>query len=128
MIYETSKRIKVIVTLELLVSALIVLGSLIENQVLRVFYFSYFADIIIPFGFYFLLIPSEKKYSKLKSWFVKGVLIFLLCALSETLQYYGIFALARIFDPIDYVMYGVGVILAVILDRQIFKRYFSFWN
>ena len=117
-----------IIILEMVIAIIFVLGSKISNQVISIFHDKYFADIIIPFGFYFLLILIEKEHPKLKLWFVKAILVFLLCALSETLQYFGIYALASVFDPIDYVMYGVGVILAAFIDRQLFKKYFHFGN
>jgi len=122
-----NKKIKIaIIILEMVTAITFVLGSKISNQIIRTFYSRYFADIVIPFSFYFLLILVEGEHPKLKPWFVKAILVFLLCALSETLQYFGIFALARVFDPVDYVMYGVGVILAAFMDRQLFKKLFSF--
>ncbi len=56
------------------------------------------------------------------------MVVFALCTTSEILQYFGIFALARVFDPIDIVMYGIGVLLASIVDRKVFTRIFSFWD
>lgn len=117
-----------IVILEIVMAIIFVLSSKISNQIISIFHDKYFADIIIPFGFYFLLRLIEKEHPKLKSWFIKAILVFLLCALSETLQYFGIYALATVFDPIDYAMYGVGVILAALADRQLFKKIFSFWE
>jgi len=56
------------------------------------------------------------------------LLVFGLCALSETLQYFGVYALATVFDPVDYLMYGMGVLLAAFVDRQIFTRMLPFWE
>lgn len=95
---------------------------------LRVVYQSYAADVIIPFSFYFLLFLISDNHPQLKPWWVKALLVFGLCALSETLQYFGVFALARVFDPVDYLMYGLGVLLAAFVDRQIFTRIFLFWE
>lgn len=46
---------------------------------------------------------------------------------TEILQYFGIFALARVFDPIDFVMYGIGVLSVAFVDRKMFVRAF-FWD
>jgi len=122
-----SNKTKIIVALEILLAGIFVLGSRIYHEAFRLFYFSYVADIVIPFGFYFLLTINEHKYPKLNNWAVKALLIFALCATSEILQYFGIYALARVFDPIDFLMYGLGVLLAALVDKQIFKRVFRMW-
>ena len=70
----------------------------------------------------------EDKYKPIKNWYTKASAVFVLCALSETLQYFGIYALASVFDPMDYVMYALGTILAIFVDRILFKRLFEFWN
>jgi len=75
-----------------------------------------------------LLVLLEDKYKLIKKWYIKAGAVFVLCALSETLQYFGVYALARVFDPLDYVMYALGVILAIFVDRIIFKKMFSFWH
>lgn len=121
-----------VIILEIAMAIIFILGSRIsyQNQAVRIFYEYYFADILIPFNFYFLLIliPGQQKFTKLKPWFIKAITIFSLCSLSETLQYFGIYALARVFDPVDYAMYGVGVVLAALIDRQLFKKVFSYWE
>lgn len=125
---ENKKLVTTIIILEIVIAIIFILASKISNQAIVTFHDRYFADIVIPFSFYFLLIPNERTFPKLKPWFVKAILVFLLCALSETLQYFGIYALARVFDPIDYIMYGVGVVLAALADRQIFKKLLPFWE
>ena len=117
-----------IIILEIVIATIFILGSKISNQIISTFHDRYFADIVIPFSYYFLLKLIEREFPKLKPWFVKAILVFLLCALSETLQYFRIYALASVFDPIDYVMYGVGVILAAFIDRRLFKKLFLFWE
>lgn len=112
----------------LIIAGIFVIGADWANETIHRFFHSYFADIIIPFGFYLLLILNEENFVFLKKWQVKAGTVFALCALSETLQYFDIYALARVFDPIDYVMYGLGVIFAVFVDRVILKKMFSFWH
>ena len=116
------------VVLQLVLAMFFIASKSWMSGSMRVIYQSYFADVIIPFGFYFLLTLSSDNHKQLKKWWVKALLVFGLCALSETLQYFGVFALARVFDPVDYLMYGVGVLLAAFVDRQIFTRIFSYWE
>ena len=125
---EKNKRTIFVVVLQSVMAVFFVAGKSWMSGSLRVFYQSYFADVIIPFSFYFLLSLISDSHKQLNKWWVKALLVFGLCALSETLQYFGVFALARVFDPVDYLMYGVGVLLAAFVDRQIFSRIFPFWE
>ena len=74
-----------------------------------------------------LLVRVEDKYKPFQKWYTKASAVYILCALSETLQYFGVLALARVFDPLDYVIYALGVVFAALFDRVIFKRIFDFW-
>ncbi|MFT3844746.1 MAG: hypothetical protein QM725_06825 [Lacibacter sp.] len=122
-----SKKTVVVVTM-LLIAGIFVTGADWAGETARTFFHSYFADIAIPFGYYLLLVLIEHKYSLFKKWYIKAVAVFVLCSLSETLQYFGVYALASVFDPWDYVMYASGVISAAFFDRIIFKRMFGFWD
>jgi len=123
-----NKRTIFVVVLQLAIAMLFIANPSWMSGSMRVIYQSYFADVIIPFSFYFLLTLVSDNFKQLKKWWVKALLVFGLCALSETLQYFGVFALARVFDPVDYLMYGVGVLLAAFVDRQIFTRMLPFWE
>jgi hypothetical protein len=67
-------------------------GSYLEGQMV-ILYYSYFSDIALPFGFYFLLCLNESSLPRLKKWFVKSLLVFGAAALAEILQRLGIYAL-----------------------------------
>lgn len=121
------KKVPIVIVL-LIIAAIFVVGIDWAGKTVQTYFHSYFADIAIPFGYYFLLILLEDIYEPLKKWLIKGSTVFVLCAISETLQYFGIYALARIFDPIDFVMYGLGTVFAVLVDRVLFKRWFVYWN
>jgi hypothetical protein len=115
---------KVIIGIELALAMLFIIGADWAGETVHRLFHSYFADIIIPFSFYLLLFLCEDKCVFFKKWYIKAGAVFALCALSETLQYFGLFALARVFDPIDYGMYAVGVILAVLFDRTVLSLNF----
>lgn len=120
------KKLVVVIT-QLIIACLFVIGADWASDTIRRFFHSYFADIAIPFGFYFLLVLLEDKYKLLQKWYVKAATIFILCSISETLQFFGIYALATVFDPLDFAMYALGVVLAAIVDRIFLKRLFGFW-
>lgn len=111
----------------LCIAAIFMIGADWTNEKIRILFHSYFADIAIPFGYYMLLFLVEDKFKVFQKWYSKALAIFLLCSLSECLQYFGIYALANTFDPIDYLMYAFSVLLAAFFDRIIFKRLFSAW-
>ena len=118
----------IIVILMLIISSFFIIGLDWASKPIQRLFHSYFADIAIPFGYYFLLILLEDKFEPMKNWYFKGGTVFIFCAISETLQYFGVYALASTFDPMDYVMYALGAISAVFVDRIVFKRAFEFWD
>ena len=118
---QKKKKVLIVVFIELLIALLFLVGADWTNTKIFILYHSYFADIFIPFGYYFLLtINSDNKY--LNKWWKRSLAVILLCATSETLQFFGIYALARVFDPVDYLAYATGALLAAFLDRKIFNK------
>ncbi len=91
-------------------------------------YSSYFSDIVLPFGYYFLLFLPESQWRFLGRWETKASIVFLLPSAAETLQYFGVWLLGSTFDPLDYVMYAIGALSAAIVDTQVFARAFGFWR
>jgi hypothetical protein len=122
------KKTSMVVGIQLLIALVFISGVGRANQSAQTLYHSYFADIALPFGFYFLLSLSASRHTFLKPWSVKALAVFALCAASETLQFFGIFAFARVFDPLDFVMYGLGTLAAATVDRVVFARSFPFWE
>jgi hypothetical protein len=129
--FRLAERIRLIVGLSIIFIIALIhifrIGSYLEGN-LYLFYYSYVSDIIIPFGIYFLLCINQLYIKILQKWYVKVAIIIGLTTLAETLQYFGINALGITFDPFDILAYVVGVGIAVIFDRLLFKRYIPFWN
>ena len=92
------------------------------------FYYAYFSDFVLPFGFYFLLCATERQTPILRPWQAKLATAFLLPAIAETCQYFGVPVLGSTFDPFDYLAYGLGATSAVIVDTQVFSRLLDFWT
>jgi hypothetical protein len=88
----------------------------------------YLLDILVPFAFYFLLCPQDVVFSFLRPWFVKGLPVFAVGFSVEVAQFYGVPIFGQTFDPLDFVMYGIGIILAAILDTTALPRIFEFWT
>jgi len=72
-------------------------------------------DILLPFVMY--LVPGVAKQTILRSGIARGVFVFAIGAVTETLQYFGVPIFGRTFDLMDYLMFGVGIGLAVIFER-----------
>ena len=102
-------------------------GSYLKGD-LYLMYYSYVSDLIIPFGIYFLLCINELYIKILRKWYIKATIILGFTTLVEILQLLGIYALGITFDPVDILMYALGVGIAVIFDRLLFKRFIPFWN
>ncbi|MGD8397369.1 MAG: hypothetical protein PVG11_00795 [Anaerolineae bacterium] len=124
-----SRRLAVAFSIVILVALAHIfrIGSYLEG-VLYDLYYSYFSDIVLPFTCYFLLSADEAWIPILRRWEVKAAIAFLLPAIAETCQYFGIPVLGATFDPLDYLMYGIGAMSAVVVDTQFFSRVFDFWT
>ena len=102
-------------------------GSYLRGSLFRL-YCSYFSDIVVPFGGYFLLCLSDSRHRFLRDWRVKAVLVFAVASFAEVVQAFGMPLLGRTFDPLDFVMFGAGVLLAAGLDRLLLDRLLPSWS
>lgn len=84
----------------------------------KLFISGYLMDILLPFVVYFLI--------KLPGFIHQRWLIFLIvCGIGfavETAQYFDIPLLGRTFDPLDYAMYILGTLLALITDLFYYSK------
>jgi cell shape-determining protein MreD len=125
---NNQKKKNLIIGIEIFLALMHVVG-IGRNSSGRMFTLSasYFSDFALPFGFYFLLAISEEKIEFLQEWWVKAGIVFLMAALAEIGQYFGLYILGRTFDPIDFAVYAAGVLLAAIVD-WLFSIVFKFWK
>ncbi len=103
------------------------LGSYLNGN-LYLFYYSYASDFLIPFGAYFLLTMNELQYPFLRNWVVKAWIVLGVVTVLEVLQFFGVFLIGDTFDPMDILVYGFGVGLAVFLDTQILSKQIVDWS
>ena len=123
------KKIVFVVGLMLFISFLHIINiKSFLNSKLYIYYTSFFSDLLLPFGVYFLIALNDWRYPVLRKWWVKAFLTFSIPTFAEILQSFGIYALGSTFDPLDILMYGIGVIMAVLLEKLVFEPYFSFWK
>ncbi len=124
-----SGRHGIVISIMILIALLHILGPGGYTQgAFYNFYYSYFSDLTLPFGCYFLLCMAERDMPILRRWVTKLAIVFLMASIAETCQYLGIPVLGGTFDPLDYFMYGIGAISAAIVDTQVFSRVFDSWT
>jgi len=119
------KRV-VIVSVEILIALLHFLTGSNYRGPYPGFVNGYLLDILVPFAFYFLLCLNE--FSLLRHWIVKSTLVFGAASSVEIAQLFGVPLFGQTSDPVDFIMYGIGVLLAAILDTTVFPRIFGFWT
>jgi hypothetical protein len=90
------------------------------NGPFPVFVNGYMIDILLPFAMYLVL--GVAKQSILRSGIARGVFVFSIGAITETLQYFGVPIFGRTFDLMDYLMFGFGIGLAVVFERYVLSR------
>jgi len=122
------KRMAVAIVVILLIAAIHIfrVGSYLSGR-LFIFYYSFFSDIVIPIAIYFLLCINDITLPFLKGWMTKAILVFLIAMATEIAQGFGIPLLGNTFDILDVVMFGIGTLIAVGLDK-LFSKVFSFWS
>lgn len=122
-------RTAVVVALELVIALIhgFRAGTYLDGTLFTLYY-SYFSDIVVPFGMCFLLCLNDLSLPFLRDWRVKALVVFAVSSLTEVAQAFGVPLLGLTFDALDFVMFGVGALLAVFVDRVLFERVFSFWR
>lgn len=119
----------VIVTMQILIALVFVVGpGRTWPGTVRAVYASYFADLVLPFGEYFLLYLVAADVSGLKHWSARCAVAFALPTLAECGQGLGVPILGATFDPVDIIMYALGVGAAVAFDLLVLPRLFAFWR
>jgi len=130
-VLKQNHRIRKLVGIIVMLIIALIFGFRIGNNLngnLYIYYQSYAGDLIIPFGAYFLLCMNEIKLQFLRKWFVKALIVFCVMTFSEIMQLFGLYLFGVTFDLADILMYGIGVIVAVFFDKQIFERTLPFWK
>ena len=86
----------------------------------RGFVNGYLIDILLPFAMYLVLGISDIPLFKGRS--ARGFFVFLVGAVSETLQYFGVPIFGRTFDMLDYIMFLIGIGLAILFESSVLSK------
>lgn len=90
----------------------------------RDFVRGYLMDILLPMNLFLLIqISSRKKLSVAASRIWAAVLVMGFGSFVEIAQYNGFALFGSTFDPMDILMYALGVALALMLDRFLLDRW-----
>lgn len=86
----------------------------------------YLLDILIPFAWFFLLCLVDLPI--LKRLVVRGLLVLFVASSVEIAQLFGVPIFGRTFDPLDFLAYGAGILMAAVLEFFVFEKFFDFWT
>jgi hypothetical protein len=93
------------------------------NGICKQFVRGYLIDLILPMNLYLLLqISLRKKISIVKSRVIGAMFTFSFGVIVEILQLFKIEFLGSTYDPLDIVMYGIGVMLGLLVDYTIIDK------
>ena len=113
-----------IVVISLAIGALHFLIDPGYNGPLKEFVTGYLIDILLPMNIYLLTqLPLRKHYAIKKSRWIGMAFTFLIGCSVEILQYFGFAVFGNTFDPIDILMYALGILLGLSLDMTLIKRF-----
>lgn len=92
--------------------------------ILRHFIRGYLIDILLPMNLYLLLQISLRKNITVSKARITGAMItFAFGLFVEVLQLYKIEFLGRTYDPLDILMYAIGVGLGIAIDLAIIDKF-----
>ena len=80
----------------------------------------YLIDILLPFAMTLLLGIQESRVLRRNE--VRVPLVFGVGFVTETLQYFGVPVFGRTFDPLDYLMFALGIGGALVFERVVLSR------
>jgi hypothetical protein len=121
---KNKKSIYIIVAISISVGLLhFVIGADYQG-VFRHFIRGYLIDILLPMNLYLLLQISLRKTIAVNQARITGAIFtFVFGTLVEILQFYKIDFLGSTYDPLDILMYGIGIGLGIAIDLTIIDKF-----
>ncbi len=114
---KNRKSIYIIVAISFFVGSLHFIIGPNYNGVFKYFVNGYLIDILLPLNMYLLMQIALRKKMTIAWCRIIGMLFTFLFGLTiELFQYNGIPAFGRTYDPLDILMYGIGVIMGFLID------------
>jgi hypothetical protein len=91
--------------------------------VFREFVRGYLIDLLLPMNLYLLLqIALRKHISVKKARIISALFVFAFGATVEVLQFFDIEFFGSTYDPVDLLMYGLGIGLGIAIDLTIIDK------
>jgi hypothetical protein len=120
---KNKKSIYFIVGLSLSVALMHFIIGPDYNGICKHFVRGYLIDLLLPMNIYLLLqISLRKKISIAKSRVIGAMSTFLFGLIVEILQLLKIKFLGSTYDPLDIVMYGIGIMIGLLVDYTIINK------
>ena len=121
---KNKKSIYIIVSISIFVGLLHFVIGPDYQWIFRHFIRGYLIDILLPMNLYLLLqISLRKNISVNKARIIGAVFAFVFGAIVEILQFYEIDFLGRTYDPLDILMYGIGIGFGIAIDLTIIDKF-----
>ena len=120
MIDSSSTRKGIVVAIALFIGLLHFVTGPGYSGPFHVFVNSYLIDIFLPFAMFLVL--GIANISILNKPLVRTVIVFCVGVSTEILQYFNVPIFGRTFDPLDLLMYGIGIGLAVIFELLFLEK------
>jgi len=121
---KNKKSIFLIVGISLFIALLHFIVGPDYNGIYKHFVRSYLIDLLLPMNIYLLLqISLRKKISIVKSRVIGALFTFLIGLIVEILQLFKFEFLGSTYDPLDIVMYGIGVMIGLLVDYTIIDKF-----
>ena len=86
----------------------------------KLFVNGYMIDILLPFAMFLLLGIADIEF--LRGTLPRSMTVFCAGAVAETLQYFGVGLFGQTFDPLDYLMFVVGIVCGVVFETRVLSR------
>lgn len=120
---RNKKSLYLIVAISLFVGLLHILIGPNYQGIFKHFIRGYLIDILLPLNLYLLLqISLRKKLSVYKARIIGAAFTFSFGIIVEILQWNKIDFLGKTYDPLDILMYGIGIGFGVFLDLTIINN------
>lgn len=120
---KSKKSIYLIVSISLFVGLLHFIIGPDYQGVWKQFIRGYLIDILLPMNLYLLLQISLRKHlSVLKSQIFAAIFCFAFGVMVEVLQFFKIKFMGSTYDPMDILMYAIGIGLGIAIDLTIINR------
>ena len=103
------------------------IGQFLKGDLYKLYY-SFASDLVLPVGAYFLLSMNEIHVRFLRKWYIKAIIVFTVMTFSEIMQAFEIYFFGVTFDLLYILMFGIGTLLAIFIDKLVLESLVPHWK